>query len=52
VLPGPYTFTAKDKGKHVFAAIFETAGSNQSLTVVDQSNSGDSGTESSIIVKI
>ncbi len=51
VLPGPYTFTTKDKGRHVFKATFQTKGSNQSLTVEDASNPDEAGTESGITVR-
>jgi hypothetical protein len=50
VLPGPYTFKATDSGKHVFTAIFKTAGAGQSLTVTDQNNSSDTGSETGITV--
>jgi hypothetical protein len=50
VLPGPYTFKATDLGRHVFSAIFKTAGPGQSLTVTDQSNSSDTGSENGINV--
>jgi hypothetical protein len=51
MLPGPYTFTAKDKGKHVFKVTFQSTGANQAVIVEDQSDTGDSGTESGINVR-
>jgi hypothetical protein len=51
VLPAPYHFTTLDKGRHVFTATFQSVGGDQSLTVADQTNSADTGTESGITVK-
>src|SRR5262249_54963319 len=50
VLPAPYTFNAGDSGRHVFSAIFKSAGASQSLTVTDQNNPSDTGTENGITV--
>jgi hypothetical protein len=50
-LPGPYTFTATDQGKHSFTATLKTVGGGQSLTVADQAIPGDTGTENNITVK-
>jgi hypothetical protein len=49
-LPGTYPFTSIDKGRHIFKVTFTTTGNNQSLTVADQANSGDSGIEDGITV--
>jgi hypothetical protein len=50
VLPGPYTFKATDKGKHLFSAKFLTAGTNQSITVADQVTPTISGTQVGITI--
>jgi hypothetical protein len=49
VLPGPYTFTALNKGKHTFMAKLLTKGT-QSLTVTDANDSSVTGSESGITV--
>ena len=49
ILPGSYTFTASDDGKHIFTATLKTAGT-QSITVADSQTSSVTGTESNIIV--
>jgi hypothetical protein len=50
ILPGPYTFKAIDRGRHVFTATFQTAGAGQSLTATDQANPSITGTEDGITV--
>ena len=50
LLPAPYTFTSKDKGKHVFNATFQTMGAGQSLTVADQNDPSITGSETGINV--
>jgi hypothetical protein len=50
VLPVPYTFTALNKGKHVFKVTFTTPGLDQSLTVTDQADSSITGTVIGITV--
>jgi hypothetical protein len=50
VLPGPYTFTALDRGKRTFTAKFTTPGTDQSLGVVDQSAPGITGAITGITV--
>jgi hypothetical protein len=50
LLPIPYHFTTLDKGRHTFRATLQTIATDQSLTVTDQNNSGDTGTESGIDV--
>src|SRR6185369_16341542 len=49
VLPGAYTFTAADGGRHSFSATLKTAGT-QSLTVTETTTGGLSGTETGITV--
>ncbi len=49
VLPGAYTFTAADGGRHSFSATLKTAGT-QSLTVTDMTTGGLTGTETGITV--
>jgi hypothetical protein len=51
LLPEPYTFTTADKGKHVFKVTFQSMGQNQAVIVEDQSDTGESGTESGINVR-
>jgi hypothetical protein len=41
-LPGTYTFTARDHGKHTFLVTFETPGS-QSVTATDTSTNSITG---------
>jgi hypothetical protein len=48
-LPADYTFTAADRGTHVFAITLETAGS-QSITAIDTVDPRLTGTQSSIAV--
>ena len=50
LLPDPYLFTTADLGRRVFKVTFQTTGPGQSVTVVDQANPGDSGTEDGITV--
>jgi hypothetical protein len=48
---GPtYTFTAGDKGRHVFKATFTAPGSGLSLTATDQADPTITGTETGITV--
>jgi hypothetical protein len=42
VLPGTYTFTAADAGRHTFSAVLKTAGT-QSLTATDAANAAIAG---------
>jgi FG-GAP-like repeat len=48
--PATYTFTARDKGRHVFKAKFTAPGTGLSLTVTDQANAIVTGTETGITV--
>ncbi|HVK14894.1 MAG TPA: hypothetical protein VM597_39515, partial [Gemmataceae bacterium] len=50
VLPTAYTFTAADKGKHVFKVTFQTPGAAQSLTVTDETDPLVTATVSGIAV--
>jgi hypothetical protein len=52
LLPESYAFTSIDRGRHAFKATLQDVGANQSLTVADQANSDDIGTESNILVKL
>jgi hypothetical protein len=49
-LPSDYTFTAADRGTHVFAAVLRTAGT-QSVTATDTSDPGFTGTQDGITVQ-
>ena len=49
VLPASYTFTNADQGVHVFAAAFDTAGT-QSLTATDAVTSAIVGSETGVVV--
>ncbi len=49
VLPADYTFTAADRGAHVFSATFKTA-ATQSLTATDKANANFKSTQSGIVV--
>jgi hypothetical protein len=48
-LPGPYTFTAADQGRHTFGGDFDTVGS-WSLTASDMANGSIAGAEANINV--
>jgi hypothetical protein len=50
ILPAAYTFTALDKGRHVFRVTFQTPGLDQSLTVTDLADPGVTGTVGGITV--
>jgi hypothetical protein len=50
VLPGDYTFTSKDNGKHTFAVTFKTAGAGQSITAADTVTPTFQGTQTGINV--
>jgi hypothetical protein len=50
VLPGNYTFTSADAGKHTFSATLKTAGT-QSITATDTVNASLHSTDSGITLK-
>jgi hypothetical protein len=50
VLPGSYTFTTLNRGKHTFSATFTSTGTGQALTVTDQADSSITGSETGITV--
>jgi hypothetical protein len=50
LLPGPYTFSALNKGKKTFTVKFQTQGAGQSLTVTDQADAGIFGSVTGITV--
>jgi hypothetical protein len=44
MLPGKYTFTASDKGKHVFSGLILRKKGTQTITVFDANNKSILGT--------
>jgi hypothetical protein len=50
MLPGPYTFTALNKGKFTFTAKFATPGTGQWLAVTDANDATVTGSETGITV--